>query len=135
MADRNGGSGYWFWGFVIGGLVGGIIALLNAPRSGEETREQIRVKGNEMRAQAEDRLDATVDRLSAIVAEIDQRADELRVRSTAALQDIQKQWTDALDETRRISADAVSEMQETVDEGVTEIRATAAPEAESEAAV
>lgn len=43
MADRNrGGTGSFWLGAVIGGLLGAIYALWRAPRSGEETRQALR---------------------------------------------------------------------------------------------
>ena len=52
MSDNN-EFGAFFSGFLIGGLVGAAVALLLAPQSGEETREQIRDKSIELRDQAE----------------------------------------------------------------------------------
>jgi gas vesicle protein len=44
MADRDGGSFMWF----LAGLgVGAVVGVLYAPRSGDETREQLRSKAQE----------------------------------------------------------------------------------------
>ncbi|HUV94622.1 MAG TPA: YtxH domain-containing protein [Anaerolineae bacterium] len=51
---REGGSGDFLAGFILGGLVGGALALLFAPTTGEEMRGQIREKGIELRNLAED---------------------------------------------------------------------------------
>ena len=45
MSERNGVTGFWF--FLAGLSVGAIIALLYAPKSGEETRELLRSKADE----------------------------------------------------------------------------------------
>jgi gas vesicle protein len=49
----NGSTGSFFKGFVIGGAIGAVTALLLAPQSGEETRTQIQEKGIELREKAE----------------------------------------------------------------------------------
>jgi gas vesicle protein len=56
---HNTNVGDVFTGLLIGGLAGTITALLLAPRSGEETRRQIREKGIELR----DRTTELADRL------------------------------------------------------------------------
>jgi gas vesicle protein len=49
--SENGGGGF-FLGFVIGALAGAAAALLFAPVSGEEARQQIQRKGVEVKGQA-----------------------------------------------------------------------------------
>jgi gas vesicle protein len=45
MSERNGITNFWF--FLAGLSVGAILALLYAPKSGEETRELLRAKAVE----------------------------------------------------------------------------------------
>ena len=55
MGNNNGGEiGAFFAGFLVGGLVGAATALILAPQSGEETREQIRQRAVEIQGRAED---------------------------------------------------------------------------------
>lgn len=51
--------------FVVGALVGAGLALLFAPRSGEETQAQLREKANQFRGVAEDRVRAAQRDLEA----------------------------------------------------------------------
>ncbi|MBN2365331.1 MAG: YtxH domain-containing protein, partial [Calditrichaeota bacterium] len=44
----NGGSGDFFKGFFFGGLIGAAFALLYAPQSGKETRDEIGKKADEL---------------------------------------------------------------------------------------
>jgi gas vesicle protein len=48
-------------GFFVGTLVGGAIALLFAPQSGEETRAQIRRKNSELQTRAREACIAALD--------------------------------------------------------------------------
>jgi gas vesicle protein len=58
-------------GLLIGGLIGAATALLMAPRSGEETRTEIRNKAMEYR-------DRTRDVINEIVSQAKSKADELK---------------------------------------------------------
>lgn len=49
-------------GLLLGGLIGAGIALLAAPRSGMETRNMLRDKGNELKEKAKSQVDDTRSR-------------------------------------------------------------------------
>ncbi len=58
--DEEGyGAGSLFLSFVLGGLMGAGVALLLAPKSGEETRRRIRELAGDMRDKAEDYVEET----------------------------------------------------------------------------
>jgi gas vesicle protein len=58
-------------GFLIGGLIGAAAALLWAPRSGEETRAEIRNKAVEYR-------DRTQDVMNETMSQVQSKADDLK---------------------------------------------------------
>ncbi len=58
--DEEGyGAGSLFFSFILGGLMGAGVALLLAPRSGEETRRRIRELADDVREKAEDYVEQT----------------------------------------------------------------------------
>jgi gas vesicle protein len=66
--SRSGSCGSIFMAFVLGAAIGGGLALLTAPRSGEETRdkfrelnEDLRVKVKKIADEAEARIKAAID--------------------------------------------------------------------------
>ncbi len=69
-------------GFLIGGLAGALIALYNAPRSGEETRAKLRDKSIELKDKAVDRLQDTRAQATQLVdnvkEDLQMRADKLK---------------------------------------------------------
>ena len=56
MSNRDSDFASFLSGFLIGGLIGAITALLLAPQSGEETRAQIRDKSLEYKDWSEERV-------------------------------------------------------------------------------
>ncbi len=78
MSNNNDSDiGAFLTGFVIGGLVGAAVALILAPQSGAETREQIRQKGIELREQGEESLAEARARAEAAAAEARARAEKM----------------------------------------------------------
>lgn len=55
VIERHGNSYGWFlFTFLLGVLVGAVLALVSAPKSGEQSREWLRVKGIELRTRTAD---------------------------------------------------------------------------------
>lgn len=80
---ENTGSGKSiFTGFLIGGLLGAGTMLLLAPKSGRETREEIKLKAQELRDRTEATVKDTVtqarSKAQQITAEARGKADELQ---------------------------------------------------------
>jgi len=76
MANQE-SSGGFFAGFIFGALVGGVVALLFAPTTGDEMRGQIREKGIELKNLAEDLdLEAIKTKGQAVVTQQKARFQE-----------------------------------------------------------
>jgi gas vesicle protein len=71
-------------GLLIGGLIGAGVALLMAPRSGEETRAEIREKAMEYRDRTKDVVNETVSQAKSKADQIKEgvveKADDLKRR-------------------------------------------------------
>ena len=106
MSNNNGGGeiGAFLAGFLVGGLVGTAAALLLAPQSGTETREQIRLKSVELQGKAEDTLNEARAKAEAVAADIKRRAEEVQAQSRVILEEGQKQLTGAVQETKKAAA-------------------------------
>lgn len=129
MSEKNGG---FLTGFLLGGLVGATIVVFTAPRSGEETRAQIRAKGLELRDSTEQAMHDAMNTLETAAADISSRAKELQVQSQAVVDQSRKQWMDAAEEITKIAGDAIQKMRKTAEEALEETE-RAATEASEEA--
>jgi gas vesicle protein len=70
-------TGAFLKGLLIGGAVGAIIALLYAPKSGKETREDIKRRTEEFLEQADREIAELKRRAASLVSEGRRRAAEL----------------------------------------------------------
>ncbi len=73
---HNGKNGYFLKGLLIGGFGGALAALLLAPKSGDELREDIREKGSEVLEETKDLCwDARKATMDAFEDSMDQLSD------------------------------------------------------------
>ncbi len=77
MAERDSGAGLVLLSFIVGGMVGGILGILFAPKSGKETREDIAEAASEMKKEAQkfakdakERVDGFVEESKGVIAKL-----------------------------------------------------------------
>lgn len=76
MSDNNGDFGAFLAGFVIGGLVGAATALILAPQSGQETREKIAARSDELRHMSEERFQHVRETAASYANEYTEKVQE-----------------------------------------------------------
>lgn len=69
--------GKFLSGFIVGSAVGGVIGLLLAPASGEETRGMIVDKSDEIYKNTEDSVKEIQNKANDVIENIQQKGDEL----------------------------------------------------------
>ena len=127
MYERRGGS--VFGGFLLGGMLGAILGLLFAPRSGEETREMLTEKANEYWGQAGEMYATGVDKVSEAVdvgkVTAEEKSEQLRAKIDDARSRLQEQVAksaevarDKVTESTPAVKDAVSKAAESTKAGV-----------------
>lgn len=104
MSERGSKFGDFLTGMLLGGAIGYAIALLNAPRPGDETRAMLNDKSRELRDRAAETVQTTVDKTGKLVAE---GRDRLGI---------------TVDETRNRVQDRVSDLKERSETVVTDVR-------------
>jgi gas vesicle protein len=73
---KQGGGGFVI-GFLIGALAGAVVALLWAPASGDELRQQIAEKGVELKDQAKRAADEAEERGRIVLSENVKKAQQV----------------------------------------------------------
>jgi gas vesicle protein len=108
---RRSSFGDFLSGIVIGGAIGYVLALLWAPRPGEETRTMLAERGREVRDAAKETVQTAVDKTGKLVTESrgrlestmeatakmsQERADEVKERGTTMIHDARVQTSETL---------------------------------------
>ena len=77
-------SGSWLLSFVLGGLIGAAVALLVAPRSGRQTREQIKDLAEDAKEKAGEYYDKARGQISTVMQKgadiLEQKKTEIESR-------------------------------------------------------
>jgi len=122
--DSGGGAG----AFLLGALIGAGVALLFAPKSGEETQKELREHADRLRAGAEERV-------RAASRQIEERLDEAR----SGVHDRVEKVKSAVEAGRTAARDARSDLENKLETskaayraGVSAARATVEAGAEAE---
>lgn len=110
---RSGGFGAFVWGALIGAAAG----LLLAPRSGEQTQEEIRRSVHRVRTAAEDRVEEARQTVSRARARLDDQIGAVREQVGAARDQLDtrtEQARDAFESGRKAAREARAELERRV---------------------
>ncbi len=92
MSDKNGGG--FVTGLFIGGVIGALVGILLAPKSGAETRAELLQKGDAWRSHADEIAADIRNRGMAHVGEVSQRigpaVDSLKERGSATFETVRE---------------------------------------------
>jgi gas vesicle protein len=81
-------------GLVIGGLVGAVLGILYAPKSGKETREDIAMKADKLLAKAREEYDQAIDKSKRAYESAIRRLKELETSVKGKVEDAEEKISD-----------------------------------------
>jgi gas vesicle protein len=79
-------KGKFALGALIGGAIGAVAALLTAPQSGKDTREDIKKKVNDIKSDTEKKATEVKEQAKVVTKDVQDQAEELRKRAENAVQ-------------------------------------------------
>lgn len=110
MPQENRGADF-FKGFLIGGSIGAVIALLLAPKSGPELRADIRRKSRELYDESEEKLGEWKAEANEVIEQGKRQAEALRTQAEAKI-------TEARAKAEQLVSEGRAKARNLVDEGV-----------------
>ncbi len=118
MSNNNDSGFEFFKGFLFGGIVGAVVALLYAPKSGKEVREDIRKKSLDLREDAEVRLEFAQKKAEELLQETKLKFEDLRKESESAIKEIQEKATGIVEEGKGTVEKEKKRIKDAIDAGV-----------------
>ncbi len=77
MERQKSNIGSFMKGILLGGILGGMVALFAAPRPGTETRRLLRDKSEQMREKTMQTIENAREQVDSVVTDTRQRADNI----------------------------------------------------------
>jgi gas vesicle protein len=99
---QSNNTGATFTAFLIGGLIGGALALLYAPRSGRETREFLLNEGQETADRVMDSIRDAQDNILTTIEEAQVRLEAMNQETRERLQRLQAIAQETIEEERQV---------------------------------
>ena len=89
MANDRGGDSGFFKGILFGGVIGAIAALLLAPKTGREMREDICRHSSDLKDDIEQKLELAVKKAEDILTESKRKLENFKNEAKTGLKDLE----------------------------------------------
>jgi gas vesicle protein len=122
MTERENDRGHFLLGVLIGGVLGGLAALLYAPKTGKELRAEIREKGLEAFEEAKHAYSDVKSKAKAILEDAQRRAEELKREADRQLAEARLKAKDILKGVEEKAADVSQRTKDLMEGTRTEVK-------------
>ncbi|UCE07231.1 MAG: YtxH domain-containing protein [bacterium] len=114
----NGGSGDFLKGMLIGGMVGAVVALLYAPKSGKETRQDIGKKADELASKAKEEYEIALEKSKKTFQSALDRLKELEGVARKKVEEVEGQVQELAEKSKETVEASKSRLKKAIDAGV-----------------
>ncbi|HFE63684.1 hypothetical protein B1H10_06265 [candidate division KSB1 bacterium 4484_188] len=115
---ENGRTTEFLKGLLIGGIVGSVVALLYAPKSGKETREDISKKTDELLVKAKDEYEARLEQSKKAYESAIQRLKELEGVARKKVEEVEEKVEELSEKGKETVAESKGRLKKAIDAGV-----------------
>ena len=116
MAQHTNGCDFSFGSFLAGALIGGavgvVVAILRAPQSGGETRQQLRKGANEIKAKANEAISVVQQHGNTAMEGINEHAINIKNEMKQAVDVAVEEGKAAAKETKDIARESTQDVKE-----------------------
>lgn len=112
MSEENTSSiGSFFKGMIVGGFIGAGLALLYAPKTGKELREELKEKSSDLRSEAEKLYEEAKDISSDLLVDGLKKAEQLKKEAEEKYEQAKKKIEDLLDDSKKFASETKTKSQ------------------------
>jgi gas vesicle protein len=111
-------SGDFVAGILIGGLIGAVIGILYAPKSGKETREEIAKKADQLLAKAKEEYECAVEKSRKAYEETVQRLKSLEKTAWEKAEEVGEKVDEITERGKESIQESKSRLKKAIDAGV-----------------
>jgi gas vesicle protein len=115
MSERNGDL---LKGLMIGGLVGAVLGILYAPKSGKETREDIARKTEDLLEKAKEEYEKGLEKSKLAYESAMKRLQDLEVSAKEKVEEVENKVTDLAQQGADLVQDNKNRLKNAIDAGV-----------------
>jgi gas vesicle protein len=115
MSENNGDL---LKGLIIGGLIGAVLGILYAPKSGKETREDIARKTEDLLEKAKEEYEKGVAKSKLAYESAMKRLQDLEVSAKEKVEEVESKVTDLAQQGADIVQDNKNRLKKAIDAGV-----------------
>ncbi len=105
-------------GLFIGGVVGSVVAILYAPQSGKETREDLSKRSDEFMTRAREEYDATLEKSKKSYAAAVERLKELEKQARLKVDEVEAQFNELTARGKETVEESRGRLKKAIDAGV-----------------
>lgn len=117
MSSNNSGLEF-FKGLLFGGAIGAVVGLLYAPKSGRETREELKQKGKEYKDDAEAKLELAQKRAEELLDEVKKQLEEYRNEVKGKVGEVRQQAAHVLEDGKSVVEGQKHRIKDAIDAGL-----------------
>jgi len=88
MSDNNCNCGDWMKGLLIGGLIGVVVGLLYAPKSGKETRDELSDKAKDIAVKLKDEYEVALEKSKSAYENLLTKLKEVEAKAEKKAQEM-----------------------------------------------
>ena len=115
MSEENTGSAVSFIkGLLFGGMIGAGLALLYAPKSGKELREDLKEKSTELKNEAEKYYEEAKDISGDLLVDGLKKAKKLKKDAEIKVEEAKKKFEEMMAESNRLANEVKEKAEETI---------------------
>ncbi len=115
---ENGKAVEFMKGLLIGGLIGGAVGLLYAPKSGKETRDDINKLADDYMGKAKDEYEAALEKSRKSYENAINRLKELEVLAKKKVDEVEEKIEDLTEKGKETVDESRSRLKKALDAGV-----------------